>query len=261
MCEGTSIEIGSADSANDCLALCQNEPLCTWFNFNQELNACLLNEDCTNLDQTQQDFVTGERNCLLMERFHEVMFLGGNNPTNGDLEDVEIVSLNGSTTCMKPTNYPTQSRGMVGTIVNEMALVCGGWPHTSECFSYDFDVGVWQPQGSMAERRAYPAAVMLNDSHWWITGGNDGSTYFDTTELYNVQTNSFSPFVDLPSIVDSHVVLKLDETHFFLCCGYPLSGRSYILDLESEIWTETPRSQYDHDRGVAGMNSLPLNIP
>ena len=253
ICEGPLLHIDSAESLNDCLALCKNEPECNWYNFDEDFNACLLNKDCTNFDEAQQDFVTGQRKCSLSStQFKNVMIVGGFNGDN--LDDVEIVSLNDTSTCMKPADYPLTLKGMVGTFGNRMALVCGGYYNgssTSDCFSYDFDDGIWLPQASMGEERSYAGAVMLNDSHWWITGGY-GAGLLISTELYNLESHLVSPFHNLPIATDYHFVLKIDESRFFLCCGRAMPRKSYILDLETEIWNETPPSQYDHGRGFAG---------
>ena len=182
--------------------------------------------------------------------YNDIMMVGG---YNGDfLEDVEIVSTNGTSTCRKPADYPFENDGMVGTFLHGMALVCGGF--TSDCFAYDFDTNVWLATTNTLSTRQFASAVMLNDSLWWITGGFAGS-YLKTTELYNAEANSFSPFLDLPVATDHHVILKVDETHFFLCCGVAMSGKSYMLDLETEMWTETSQSQHDHAEGFAGMTT------
>ena len=178
------------------------------------------------------------------------MIVGGFNGDN--LDDVEIVLLKSTSTCKKSADYPLNLSGTVGIFGNGMAFVCGGSPpYTSDCFSYDVDVGIWLPQTSMGEERSYAGAVMLNDSHWWITGGY-GAGLLISTELYNLESHSVSPFLNLPTATDYHVVLKVNETHFFLCCGVEMTGKSYILDLEAEIWNETPPSQYDHGRDYAG---------
>ena len=90
------------------------------------------------------------------------------------LDDVEILSISETSSCAKPTKFPSQAIGTVSTFVNEMPLVCGGFPYTSDCFAYDFEYRVWVSQKSLNVERAYAAEVMLNESHWWITGGENG---------------------------------------------------------------------------------------
>ena len=182
--------------------------------------------------------------------YNEVMLVGGE--AEAWLDDVEIFSYDATETCTKPTPYPTASRGLVGTYANGKPLVCGGDPVTRDCFAYDFDSGVWHLQASMEEMRSFSSAVMLNDSHWWITGGINASQVLRSTELFNVNDNTFTPFVDLPIETSDHIVLKLDASRVFFCCGYELLGKSYIFDLETETWTETPQSQFDHYLGFAG---------
>ena len=256
-CQGNLIHFESVDDYDGCLSLCKNEPQCNWFNYNRVTNDCLLNSDCSAIDEGQTDFVTGERDCPLNSTgYKDIMIVAGYNfPDGGNLNDTEIVSLDETSTCMKPADYPVERCGMVGTFFNGKAFVCGGWVNvtTKDCFAYDFDSGVWTPDGKMGKRRAYASAVMLNDSHWWITGGENDSEFYNTTELYDLATKMFSPFIEMPVDTGAHVLLKLNETHFFLCCGAYMYGKSFILDLESELWMETPQSLFDHSRGFAGV--------
>ena len=194
---------------------------------------------------------------LKSNTYTDIMVVGGDIGVSY-LDDVEIVSLNGTTNCMKPSDYPTESRGMVATFVNGMALVCGGFPYTSDCFTYDFDNGNWTRKVSMESERYGASAVMLNDSHWWVTGGWNRS-FLETTELYDLEAETFSPFIDLPDPTYQHIVFRLDENHVFLCCGGGMSGKSYILDLVEEIWTETPRSSRDHYGGFAGIINIAVS--
>ena len=189
-------------------------------------------------------------------QYPDVMIVGGKADI-ANINDVEMISKNGTSNCLKPSDYPTNMRGMVATLVNGNAFVCGGYAFlndgwASNCNSYDFNTGIWTPNGSMVKERGFASAAMLNDSHWWVTGGAYGNRW-KTTELYNVEANTFELFLDLPVATEDHVVLKLDETHFYLCCGEDMHGKAYILDLSTEIWTETPLSQYDHQNGFAGM--------
>ena len=206
------------------------------------------------MNYSQEDFVTGQRECPITDKeYSDIMIVGGFNGGSYS-SDVEVVAIDGDPACSKPADYPSPLDGMVGTYMGEKVLVCGG-EYTSDCFSYDFADKIWLPHGSTLVQRAFAGAVMLNESHWWITGGfnNQNNMHVFTTELYNVATNSFSPFLDLPKETGNHIVLKLDETHFFLCCGEEMNGNAYILDLETEAWMPTPiKSQFDHERGFAG---------
>ena len=199
------------------------------------------------LTGTRYDKSTG----LTSVEYNNIFLVGGY--CDGHfLDDIEVVSINGSSSCMKPAEYPTKTSGSVGTMVNGNALVCGGYPYTSACYEYDFDSGLWLPHITMHEAKAYASGVMLNDTHWWITGGYNGFLVTKSTELYNLAADNFSPFIFLPVVTQDHTILKLDETHFFLCCGEAMAAKSYILDLETEIWTETPQAQHDHYAGYAG---------
>ena len=63
----------------------------------------------------------------------------------------------------------------MGTFIDGKPIVCGGFygqsSYESDCYYYDFEVNFWLPLGTnLPTVRAFAASVMLNATHWWITG-------------------------------------------------------------------------------------------
>ena len=163
------------------------------------------------------------------------------------------------------------------TFTNGKILNCGGWDGRGTyalCYNYNFDTQTWQPsEANMILPRGFASAVMINNTHWWITGeadiqytivknslhcdlnitgGQAGETILVNTELYDTVDKSFSSFIDLPISSKFHNIVKINETHFFLCCGLSYSKVSYILDMSTMTWTLLGETQYNHDSGFAG---------
>ena len=255
VCEGNSLHITTAQTSSECLSLCKDESQCNWYNFNTIVNACILNEDCTTLDSTQEDFLTGQRECPLSDE-DLVFIVGGFDDTLGtETSDTEIVALNnGSTTWEKPIDYPTASWGIVGTIFDEKFVACGGSPqYNGDCFAFDFATKVWLPFGSLYNSRAFSSGVMINETHWWISGGKiSGLT--DTTEIFDLASQTSTPYVQLPIPSRYHHVLKVDDDSYFFCCGEFMGKDSLIFDMKHELWIGLPQSQFSHSGGVAGNN-------
>ena len=84
---------------------------------------------------------------------------------------------------------------------------------------------------SMNEIRGYAAAAMFEggDDIWWITGGYGGS-FWDSTEVFSVNDNSFAFGVDLPKELENHNLVNVNNTHMVLLGGYVASDEVYIID-------------------------------
>jgi len=60
----------------DCLQLCTNETKCHWVTFHQPEAICMLLEECTILDDIdEQYFVSAERRCKITKGDKKVFFL------------------------------------------------------------------------------------------------------------------------------------------------------------------------------------------
>ena len=68
-----------------------------------------------------------------------------------------------------------------------------------------------------------------DDFIWWITGGNDGDD-LNSTEVFDVNENSFSYGVNLPKNMHGHNLVNVNNTHMVLLGGHKTSDEVYIID-------------------------------
>ena len=84
-------------------------------------------------------------------------------------------------------------------------------------------------------------------------GGYNADYEMKSTEVYNIEDQTFSPFpIDLPIVTYYHNLIKVDETHFYLCCGDYMDISNYMLDLETGVWTDLHVTGHPHERSFAG---------
>ena len=68
------------------------------------------------------------------------MVVGGGPSSSSANGKSEIYDLSGQNlTCPSIDDYPFDY-GSVGTFINNKTLVCGGYPQTSNCYSYNMEV-------------------------------------------------------------------------------------------------------------------------
>ena len=168
---------------------------------------------------------------------------------------MELIDLSGQgRTCQKPEDFPGAEYGSVGAYFQERALVCGGYPYTSECYYYNTN-GTWTQGPSMTEARRYAAATMLR-GQWWITGGYNGVNVFSSTELFNSSSNSFVPFVKLPKKRELHTLVSIDENRVMLLGGQNPYVDTYLY--KDGSWIQGPvlsRGRYKSQAGLVTFNN------
>ena len=69
----------------------------------------------------------------------------------------------------------------------------------------------WNKETSLGLTRAYATSVQLSSSKWWIAGGNNKRK---TTEIYDADSETSLPFVDVPEQGVGHQIIRVNQTHF-----------------------------------------------
>ena len=177
------------------------------------------------------------------------------------LDDVEVLDFLDVGACPKPAPFADARRGHVGTFVAGMPLVCGGLGpegDTASCYEYDSSSESWNELAStMTIPRRNPGAVMMDDTHWWITGGSYFGDFQDNSEIYDSESGTFSAYVDLPLAIGYHTMAKVNDSLFYMAAGARTDFASFLYDTTSETWTELPGSNVEHNEGFAGVLNLP----
>ena len=180
---------------------------------------------------------------LLLRNFTEpltiLMVVGGYNNDDTAAYDVELVDFSGQgRSCGKPFNYPGSEYGSVGAYVNAKAIVCGGYPFTSDCYIYVPSNGTWNKTNSQLQQRNYAVSTVVQET-WWTTGGFIG-LYLKSTEVYDYVTSDFAPFMDLPAPRDFHNLVKINESFIMLLGGQEAFNETFLFDVNARIWTQGP---------------------
>ncbi len=185
--------------------------------------------------------------------FTKIFVVGGYNDNTGEYYDsAEVVDLTSEVqSCLPPANYPFPVYYMVGTLINDMPLICGGYDDhsasfTDACYQYNHSDNRWFPtQETMLHGRWGHQASMVDSETWLISGGqiNVGDyDRYDSTEVYQNDIFDYGPVLPTPRAF--HCQVTLNSTHIAV-----LGGRNetddylsdfYLLDWENQDWTPMP---------------------
>jgi hypothetical protein len=65
LCDGHFAGIAIVESETECTILCKDTERCEWFSYLNDTNECLLTEDCLYIDNTDPNWIHGEKDCQL----------------------------------------------------------------------------------------------------------------------------------------------------------------------------------------------------
>jgi N-acetylneuraminic acid mutarotase len=172
-------------------------------------------------------------------------------------ETVEAVDLSGNKrTCASIADYPGGIMGSTGTFIDGKALVCrgskGDQSPSDECHSYNNVNNTWVLEGRLSDFRLNPSGVILNDSAWWVSGGEYQYSFLTSSDLYT-PGQGFSPYeVILPEGTDHHEMIKINDSHVMMIT---VNGNSWLFDINSQNWTQL--SNIRKYRASAGLVTYP----
>ncbi len=119
-----------------------------------------------------------------------IIVMGGLGP-GSQLDNVEVVSLDGSLKCGFQADLPFPNEELVAVVNSEgQPMACGGQLATdrTSCLVYDAGAGVWREGPNMLNPRSFgPDLVRLSDGRYWITGDSTAPGWEQTN-----QTNNFT---------------------------------------------------------------------
>lgn len=64
LCMGEIVDFSPLESSRKCLSQCTASPDCKWFSLSRTKNLCLSFKDCNELDETEEDFISGQSECV-----------------------------------------------------------------------------------------------------------------------------------------------------------------------------------------------------
>ena len=176
-----------------------------------------------------------------------------------DLDTTEILDLSGNCTASLP-NYPTKIRYATGQFLDGKVIICGGAPHTSDCYQLSKNSSSFEILSpSMQEKRDDAKSIVIQD-HIWVTGGHAFYNRLSSTEFIKSSTTSQSlPMenMQLPEPVYRHAIIALNATTSMLIGGSSISNslspKTYYHDHLSKTWKVGPDLIYGRQGHAAGI--------
>ncbi len=113
----------------------------------------------------------------------------------------------------------------------------------------------WGPSANMTSDRVYAAAAQLQDGRLFVTGGDSGSGYLNTSEILTEEGwQSNTP--PLPFTMINHCMVAINSTTVMVIGGFHgkgCSGKTFYFTFGNENWTAGPamkqNCRYDHSCG------------
>jgi len=150
----------------------------------------------------------------------KVLLIG---PSSGSVGRSEVLSLPElrPLDCKIPVFPGGEYYGYVGRFTGDGVLMCGGRTDNSDngthSSCYLLTSSGYQDMPGLINKRAM-AASLVTPLGLWVTGGDDGHRFHDTTEL--VTNNQSRSHVRLPEGVTGHCLIRINQTHYLLAGGF-----------------------------------------
>ncbi len=196
------------------------------------------------------------------------MVIAGWNYDVGSFDSVEAIDLTSEIqSCLSPSGYPFSGTYHVGTMLDGVPLVCGGYDDdrdigTDECYWYNYNDNVWVPTSqNMLESRYAPAASLIDSATWLISGGqNEIWETVDSTEVYKDGRFSYGP--TLPTVRFGHCQVTLNTSHIAILGGSNGTNSLtdfYLLDWDDQSWHSMPDLPWDILYDICGLIENSVN--
>ena len=129
-------------------------------------------------------------------------------------------------------------------------ISCGGFDRTNDerssaCYGYNLTASSWKSIANMNTPRYEAASVVIDENQIWITGGGNYGGPLKSTEIFNVETNTFTNGPDLPESTWQHCMTKYNDTHIFIGGAGGGHDKSYLVDRRNFVFEELPNLSKD----------------
>ena len=142
---------------------------------------------------------------------------------SGSTDHTEVINTETLTSCSNlPAKYPLKVKKAVSMKHNSKMVICGGFPHTSDCHSYSDNR--WSKEAFKLEPARYGAmSVEIRPGEWLIMGGLDKNLN-DLKDTKLFKNGKFFQGPDLPELIYRGSSVMLNQTHLFVAAGRPYSN-------------------------------------
>ena len=159
----------------------------------------------------------------------------------------EVIDLENGKSCSPLKEYPISAEGCSGALLlDSQPFICGGMvavQYIKECYVLGNDT----PRAYLHTEVGYSAAIALNESTLWVTGGWNKNGFHKETQLVDITSpgSVAKPGPDLPHAVNRHCLLSINSTTAFLVGGNGLLDKeyystTYFFNHVTNTWAEGP---------------------
>ena len=176
-------------------------------------------------------------------------------PRSNETQRSEVIDLDRPDyQCESLGDFPIQTYGATGGLINGEPLICGGYanPSSSGCFT----IGNSDPLANLTmTNRQYTSSLVIDQGKTlWVTGGH--WHFENTTESVSLTdgvTVTSGLGLELPKRMHNHCIVKLKESAAVMIGGSHTRNSTWIYNFEEKSWTEGPsliRGRRDHVCGL-----------
>ena len=144
---------------------------------------------------------------------------------------IEILNLETGLNCTvsyDPNDYQIPRFPVGGVLDDQYPVYCGGswhsWDKAADFNPSCYKIFETEPFHEMTVKRYRAAAVLVDSSRLWVTGGINGyPNYLSSTEFVSLDPEKSGPGPDLPKALWCHCLVKIDDTHVMM-----IGGKSFL---------------------------------
>ena len=136
-----------------------------------------------------------------------------------------------NSTCHLP-DYPVAIKGAVTVMIGDKEYICGGYPWTTQCFSFIGDEAPF----NLLHNKAGSSSVTINSTAF-VFGGNDQDSY-ETISVDFAQSEGVLPFT-----LNSGCATLINITTMLLAGGDQdgtTQSKTWLYNFQTEEWTQGP---------------------
>ena len=139
-------------------------------------------------------------------------------------DKTEAFDVVASTTCQSLPAYPLSTDSATGAFVNTKAVICGGYPAITNCYTLSKSENTWKLSGNLITGRESAASVEINNK-LVVFGGYNYGVYLESTEEFDADSGTATAGPNMPLPIGFHCAVKVNDTTVLIIGGYDGSSR------------------------------------
>ena len=177
---------------------------------------------------------------------------------NGYPRDSKVLdlSIKDGSNCQDWAEFPKDVVAATGGVIQDVVVICGGGDANTEfneCYSLNGNAATLITH--MSAKRQYAASLVIDKTKLWITGGVYLDDNLASSEYITLEGTEPGP--ELPTTIDSHALVAVDDTLSMLIGGYTnesvATQTTHYFDHQSHNWIQGPdlmQARWGHAAGI-----------